>query len=99
MADAVELPVWGFVTTKRKRLNRRIIGRNLAEAIEELRRLHDLASNGKLSETELQVRLCHAYHHLNFAWNIRHVPTSQYAALTDSQFKRWGKYPTGIEDL
>jgi hypothetical protein len=84
---------------KGKRLNRRIIASNLAEAIEELRRLHDLASNGKLNETELKVGHCHAYHHLNFAWHIRHVPTAQYAALTNSQFKRWGKYPTRIEEL
>jgi len=82
---------------QRKRLNRPIIASNLAEAIEQLERLHELASSGKLDEVELQVGLCHAYHHLNFAWNIRFVPTAQYAALTDSQFKRWGRYPTGIE--
>ena len=87
------------LTKPRKRLNRPIIASNLAEAREELERLHNLASTGKLTEAGLQVGLCHAYHHLNFAWNIRFVPTSQYAALTDSQFKEWGRYPSGIEKL
>ncbi|MBZ5571348.1 MAG: hypothetical protein LAO09_05650 [Acidobacteriia bacterium] len=87
------------MSTRKKRLNRRIIASNLAEAIEELERLRDLASTGKLNVARLQVGLGHAYLHLNFAWNIRFVPTSQYAALTDSQFKKWGRYPSGIEKL
>ena len=82
-----------------KRLNLEIIQSNLSEAIEELERLRDRASSGELNEADLQVRLCHAYHHLNFAWNIRHVPTSKYAKLTKSQFNRWGKYPSKIETL
>ncbi len=87
------------MSTKRKRLNRKIIAGNLAEAIEQLKELHNSASNGNLDEIELTVGLCHAYHHLNFAWNIRHVPTAQYAKLTQRQFDRWGKYPSGIERL
>jgi hypothetical protein len=80
-------------------LNLEIVRSNLAEAIEELQKLERSAAAGELHEGGLQVGLCHAYHHLNFAWNIRFVPTSQYAALTDSEFKRWGRYPTGIEKL
>ena len=82
---------------KRKHLNLEIIGSNLDEAIEELKRLQDLASNGELNEADLQVGLCHAYQHLNFAWNIRHVPTPQYAKLTQAQYDRWRKYPSEIE--
>lgn len=85
--------------TRRKRLNRPIIAGNLAEAIQELERLHQLASAGKINEGQLQVGLCHAYHHLNFAWNIRFVPSAQYASLTEDQFRRWGRYPSDIEDL
>ena len=86
------------MATKRKKLNLEIIGSNLSEAIEELERLRDRASTGELNEADLQVRLCHAYHHLNFAWNIRYVSTSEYAKLTNSQFERWGKYPADLED-
>ena len=75
----------------RKRLNLEIIESNLSEAIEELEVLRERASSGELNEADLRVRLCHAYHHLNSAWNIRHVCTSQYATLTQSQFRRWGK--------
>jgi hypothetical protein len=89
----------GALSIRKKRLNRRIIASNLAEAIEQLERLRDLASTGRLNIAQLQVGLAHAYHHLNFAWNIRFASTSQYAALTDSQFKRWGRYPSGIENV
>ena len=81
----------------KKTLNLKIIGSNLSEAIEQLERLRDSASNGELNESELQVGLCHAYHHLNFAWNIRHESTARYAKLTQTQFERWGKYPSDIE--
>ncbi|MBB5345428.1 hypothetical protein [Tunturibacter empetritectus] len=87
------------MATKRRSLNLEIIGSNLSEAIEELKKLHDRSFNGELNSDQLQVGLLHAYHHLNFAWNIRHVSTSQYAKLTQAQFKRWGKYPSEIEDL
>ena len=84
---------------KRKHLNLEIIGSNLAEAMEELERLRNLASTGKLREEELQIGLLHAYHHLNFAWNIRHVATRQYAKLSQRQFERWGRYPSKIEKV
>lgn len=87
------------MSKKRKRLNRKIIAINLAEAIEQLEELHKSASNGSLDEIELNYGLRHAYHHLNCAWNIRYVPTAQYANLTQRQFDRWGKYPSGIERL
>jgi hypothetical protein len=89
----------GTVATKRRNLNLEIIESNLSEAIEEPKKLRDRASNGELNEGNLQVGLRHAYHHLNFAWNIRHVPTTQYTHLTQAQFDRWGTYPSEIENL
>jgi hypothetical protein len=87
------------VTTKRKRLNWSIIKGDLAEAVEELVRLQRLASKRKLSEVQFQIGLRHAYHHLNFAWNARYVPTAQYRHLTRQQFDRSGKYPSQIDKL
>jgi hypothetical protein len=85
---------------KRKgRLNLEIVRSNIAEAIEELQKLEDHASTGDLHEEELQVGLCHAYHHLNFAWNIRRVATREYANLSKTQFDEWGRYPSDIEQL
>jgi hypothetical protein len=79
-------------------MNLQIMAGNLDEAIEELVRIRAKISAGKLVEAELQVNPCDAYHHLNFVWNIRHVSTDKYAHLTDAQFKRWGRYPSEIED-
>ena len=84
---------------RRKPFNSKIVQSNVGEAIDQLRKLERKAADGKLREEELQVGLLHAYHHLNFAWNVRHISTSVYSNLTQSQFKRWGKYPVEIEEL
>lgn len=80
-------------------LNTKLIAGNIAEANEELARLLHTILTGKLNEAELRVGLRHAYHHLNVAWNIKRVRTSEYANLTQEQFKKWGKYPSDIDDL
>jgi hypothetical protein len=87
------------VAPTKRHLNHTLIKSNLGEAIEELARLQNLASERKLSVEDFQVRLCHAYHHLNFAWNIRYLPTIQYRSMTQRQFERWGKYPSEIATL
>lgn len=84
------------MNANRKHLNLEIIGSNLSEAIKELEKMRNHASKGELNEADFQVRLCHVYHHLNFAWNTRHVTTQQYAKLTEKQFERWGKYPSEL---
>ncbi len=82
-----------------KRLNWQVILSNLAEAREELERIETGAKKGeKISEIELQIVLEHAYHHLNFAWNARHVPAKRYTHLTDEEFNLWSKYPKEIEE-
>jgi hypothetical protein len=44
-------------------------------------------------EGAFKVQLQHAYHHLNFAWNIRRVRTRHYRNMTDKNFNRWSKFP------
>lgn len=81
------------------KLNWEIILYNLVEAREQIEQIEKLAnSEKKPSEIEFQIKLLHAYHHLNFAWNIRHASTKSYAKLTEDDFNKWGKYPTDIED-
>ena len=82
---------------RRRPLNREIIGSNISEARDELNNLLMKIEAGGLQEAELQVGLLHAYHHLNFAWNIRRVATSRYALLTQQEFETWGIYPSDIE--
>jgi hypothetical protein len=62
-------------------------------------KLQRKAADGELVEEELQVGLQHAYHRVNFAWNVRRISTSEYSKLTQSQFESWGRYPTGIKEL
>ena len=62
---------------------------------EQLQKLERKAAEGELCEEELQVGLQHAYHHVNFAWNLRRISTSEYSNLTQSQFESWGRIPDG----
>jgi len=81
------------------KLNWEIILSNISEASEELQRIESCVKNGNApTEIEFQIMLEHAYHHLNFAWNIRHVSTKRYSKLTDKEFNRWSKHPKEIEE-
>ncbi|MBC7910020.1 MAG: hypothetical protein H7Y30_05940 [Pyrinomonadaceae bacterium] len=80
------------------KLNWEIILSNIAEAREQLEALEKRANNEKApTEIELQIMLEHAYHHLNFAWNLRRVSTERYSRLTDKEFNKWSKLPKEIE--
>ena len=80
------------------KLNWKIILSNLAEAREQIEQIEEQANNGnKPSEIELQIMLEHVYHHLNFAWNIRHTSTENYSNLTDDEFNEWSQFPKEME--
>ena len=49
----------------------------------------ELLYRGELSEAGLQASLEHAYHHLNFAWNVRYKDTEN----ADRNFDRDEKFP------
>jgi hypothetical protein len=81
------------------KLNWKIILSNLAEAREQIEQIEERASNRKKpSEIELQIMLEHAYHHLNFAWNIRHISSENYSNLSHDEFNEWSKFPKEIEE-
>src|SRR3954464_5154701 len=80
------------------KLNWEIILYNIAEAREQLEQIEELVRGGKKPhEVNLQIMLEHAYHHLNFAWNIRHVSTKRYSKLSNDEFNEWSKFPKEIE--
>jgi hypothetical protein len=83
---------------RKRALNKKIIASNISEAQAELAKLLHRLLTGTLNETALQVGLRHAYHHLNFAWNIRHVSKSRYASLSRKEFEEWGRYPADIDE-
>lgn len=83
-----------------KRLNWRVILSNIQEAREELEKIEfQIASKEKPDEVELELSIRHAYHHLNTAWNARHAETDRYRSMTEEDFKAWGQFPIGLDDL
>lgn len=81
----------------RRPINWRIVLSNVTEAREELQQLEAIiADRTRRSRESLEVSLSHAYHHLNYAWRVKHVPTSRYARLTNAEFNRWGEFPKDV---
>jgi hypothetical protein len=80
-----------------RKINAEIVLLNISEAREELEEIEALARSGEeLDVGDLVVMFGHAYHHMNFAWNARHVSDEKYRNLTDADFNEWGKFPTDI---
>jgi|GEM_PF-657496 len=80
------------------KLNWKIILYDITEAREQLEEIEAQIKEGKkISEGSFQVMLQHTYHHLNFAWNVRHVSTKKYANLSDKNFNKWSKFPKEIK--
>lgn len=83
-----------------KRLNWKVIQSNIQEAREALEKLESqISSSTKPNEVEFELSIRHAYHHLNTAWNARHAETEKYRNITDADFKTWGLFPEGFDDL
>jgi len=81
-------------------MNYTIILSNILEARDEIDNLiSKINSSDKPDELEFELSLRHAYHHLNFAWNIRNITKQEYSNLSDSDFKNWGAFPKGFDDL
>ncbi|HEX8738263.1 MAG TPA: hypothetical protein VF721_23210 [Pyrinomonadaceae bacterium] len=79
------------------RLNRKNILYNISEAREQLEEIEKLFEEKNLSEIELQIKLEHAYHHLNVAWNTRYSTSKRYTKMSDEDFNEWSKFPAEIE--
>ncbi len=83
-----------------KRMNWKVVLLNIKEAREELEKIESqMSSTKKPDEVELELSLRHAYHHLNTAWNARHAEIDRYRNMTEEDFKAWGRFPTGLDDL
>ena len=81
-----------------KRLNWRNIKENIAEAREELQKIEKrIASKDRPSEGELLISMEHTYHHINFAWNSRHMSSARYDKMSDNDFNVCGDFPKDID--
>ena len=72
---------------------REVILQNIAEAREQLEAIEKSLRDPAYEECELQIDLEHAYHHLNYAWNIRNESDAALAAHSDEDFVKWSKFP------
>lgn len=87
------------MTKSTGKLNRAIILQNIRESRKQLQEIEKrVGESDEFSETELEIMLRHAFHHLNFAWNVRRVSIERYANLTDKDFARWGKRPKKFDE-
>ena len=77
--------------------NWEIVRYNIVEAHEELERIEHLILQNELTEEGFRSSLEHAFHHLNFAWNIRRVTTERYSEMADEDFNSWSKFPSELE--
>jgi hypothetical protein len=83
-----------------KNMNWKVILSNVQEAKEELEKLESqITSRTNLAEVEFELSIRHAYHHLNTSWNARHSETAKYRNMTDEDFKAWGLFPAGFDDI
>lgn len=76
--------------------NKSLMALNIEAAIKELNHiLDDLTNDPEYSEIELKTAFEHAYHLLNFAWNIRSIDKERAAGCSEQDFRTWSKYPGG----
>ena len=91
--------VYRYPLMNMKKLNWKIIKSNITEAREELEAIEEAIESGEfISEAEYQIKIEHAYHHLNVAWNARHSSDQRYKNMTDRDFNKWSKIPKNIEE-
>jgi hypothetical protein len=74
---------------------REIILQNVCEAREQLEAIEKSLLDLDYEEYELEIDLGHAYHHLNYAWNIRNESDAAVAAHLAEDFAKWSKFPIG----
>ena len=74
---------------------REIVRLNIAEAREQLEAIEESLLDPDYDECELRLELEHAYHHLNYAWNIRNETDAALAAHSHENYAKWSKYPAG----
>ena len=78
-------------------MNRRYVLYNLREAEEELRRtIAEIESTPDYGYGEFSVRMAHAYHHLNTAWNSRDENEAVVRECSEENFRRWRQMPDDI---
>lgn len=80
------------------KLNLEFILYNLRDAGGQIDEIIKLAEAGDLDETDFRIKMEHAYHHLNFAWNIRRMGSKRASNCVRQDFNEWSKYPRDLDE-
>ena len=80
------------------KLNLEFILHNLIDAREQIEKIIKLAEAQDLDENDFQIKMEHAYHHLNFAWNIRRMSFKRAAQCIKNDFNEWSKFPRDLDE-
>jgi hypothetical protein len=74
---------------------------HLRECIIELESIIQRLGNPKFTSDKFAVAMSHAYHHLNFAWNIRQYSSKRIfnidADSSDTEFYKMRKMPIDVD--
>lgn len=76
-------------------IQRDIILANISEAREQLEAIEKSLVDPEYEEVELKLDLEHAYHHLNYAWNVRNESDEALSKHSAPDFIKWSKFPVG----
>lgn len=79
------------------KLNWEIILYNLRDVKQEIEKIEQFAGSDAMTAYDFQTMMEHAYHHLNFAWNTRHISTKRYSKCVEKDFNEWSKFPKDLE--
>jgi len=74
---------------------REIILANIEEARGQLQSIENALMNPDYSEVEFKIELEHAYHHLNYAWNVRNESDNALDEHSQASYAKWSKFPVG----
>ena len=71
---------------------------NLEDAIEQLTKISEMIiPNSEIDEDEFNAIIADIYGHLNTAWNIRHLKSSDLNSANGEQLDLWKQFPDDIK--
>ena len=74
--------------------NKELILFNLQDAVDQLNEIIDSIHNDSdYTEIEFKIDHEHAYHHMNYAWNIQHATEAEIQESSKENYKKWSRFP------
>ena len=78
-------------------MNTKYVRYNLQEAQEEIENiLRQLQRGNEYPHAEFYSSMQHLIHHINIAWNTRHISELRTENASEADLVEWGKFPEDI---